>query len=397
MEIYKDGDTIHPESFEVSCKQDVIHRIFRASSQEEAEAWVKAVKSAIKARSLYRRETLNGINFLPGHAHEEHEHPLVSVVTLKRVNEKEVVLAKGPEYHYGTLFDVPYISSPSTSAGPPSGTGAPSPRLPGAPATANNEDVLSILLSNGDTAEIGVKSLSERAVGETVQVRVKSLAGHNSYLPVTIEASNEAKPNPSAAASKKEGQVTLLVDFLVPTTFVGILALFTALEISEHRLKTLSGLLSLFTKDRLALALLTALILLRAVIFNVLVPYLSKRGQKNMIMHLSIDDFVLEPKQMGEGDDEFNLPPIPKRFIDGCFGDMVEAERRWRITLAWRNEFGTDTILEQEHPYYDIIKEALPHFYCLTGKDGNPVYYERSGQTDLSKASYPETILNSMR
>jgi hypothetical protein len=25
-----------------------------------------------------------------------------------------------------------------------------------------------------------------------------------------------------------------------------------------------------------------------------------------------------------------------------CFGDMVEAERRWRLTLAWRKEFNTD-------------------------------------------------------
>lgn len=32
------------------------------------------------------------------------------------------------------------------------------------------------------------------------------------------------------------------------------------------------------------------------------------------------------------------------------------------------------------------MPQALPHFYCKTGKDGNPVYYERSGQTDLAKA-----------
>ena len=95
---------------------------------------------------------------------------------------------------------------------------------------------------------------------------------------------------------------------------------------------------------------------------------------------LSIDDYLIEaPSEMVEG----AIPPIPQRFINGCFGDMIEAERRWRITLAWRAEFGTDVILEQEHPYYDEIKQALPHFYCMTGKDGNPVYYERSGQTNL--------------
>lgn len=43
------------------------------------------------------------------------------------------------------------------------------------------------------------------------------------------------------------------------------------------------------------------------------------------------------------------------------------------------------SILEQEHPYYDEIKQAMPNYYCNTGKDGNPVYIERSGQTDLAK------------
>jgi hypothetical protein len=46
---------------------------------------------------------------------------------------------------------------------------------------------------------------------------------------------------------------------------------------------------------------------------------------------------------------------------------------------------GVRSILEQEHPYYDEIKQAMPNYYCNTGKDGNPVYIERSGQTDLAK------------
>lgn len=29
---------------------------------------------------------------------------------------------------------------------------------------------------------------------------------------------------------------------------------------------------------------------------------------------------------------------IPKRFVDGCNGDMVEARRRWEITCRWRQE-----------------------------------------------------------
>jgi small-conductance mechanosensitive channel len=41
----------------------------------------------------------------------------------------------------------------------------------------------------------------------------------------------------------------------------------------------------------------------------------------------------------------------------------------------------------QEHPRYDEVKDCLPHFYCYTGYDGNPVYYERSGQVDLAAVS----------
>ena len=61
---------------------------------------------------------------------------------------------------------------------------------------------------------------------------------------------------------------------------------------------------------------------------------------------------------------------------------MTEAARRWRITAEWRRQYGTDAILEQPHPFFKLIKECYPSYYCLTGRDGNPVYYERSGQVD---------------
>jgi len=107
-----------------------------------------------------------------------------------------------------------------------------------------------------------------------------------------------------------------------------------------------------------------------------------------MVLEISVDDYVVDSRRGKNAEEEEAnvLPPIPDRFINGCFGDMAEAERRWRITLAWRKTFGTDTILEREHPYFDLVKQALPAFYCGTARDGNPVYYERSGQTDLAKA-----------
>lgn len=69
-----------------------------------------------------------------------------------------------------------------------------------------------------------------------------------------------------------------------------------------------------------------------------------------------------------------------QRFIDGCPGDLEEAKRRWRITLQWRKDFGTDKILEKPHKFFDLIKDSYPHWYCCEGRTGQPVYYERSGQ-----------------
>lgn len=50
---------------------------------------------------------------------------------------------------------------------------------------------------------------------------------------------------------------------------------------------------------------------------------------------------------------------------------MTEAARRWRITAEWRRQYGTDSILEQPHPYFMLIKTCYPSYYCLTGRDGN--------------------------
>lgn len=84
------------------------------------------------------------------------------------------------------------------------------------------------------------------------------------------------------------------------------------------------------------------------------------------------------------GDDEAVTAPDPdkpnQRFIDGCPGDLEEAKRRWRITLQWRKDFGTDEILEKPHKFFDLIKDSYPHWYCCEGRTGQPVYYERSGQ-----------------
>ncbi len=393
------------DAFEVSCKQDVVRRIFRAASHEEAAAWVAAVKGAIKARSLYRRETLNGISFLPHGGHDaahEAEPPLVSVVTLKRSNRssrrEEVVLAKGPDYHYGQLFDLPYHLAASSAAASPAMPGSSAALAP-TPRGETAAEVVSILLSNGDSAEVAVRLLAERPVGDTVLVKVTSLAhGQRAHLPLTIEAAGEAKDQATpeeaaaaataAAAAGRQAALSAVLDVAAPVAFAVLVGLWTHAEHAEAEAPAAALAVAALSKDRLALLALVGLGLLRALLLGALAGGAMGKGKaaeaaaaaasaKRMVLRVSVDDYVLEGRH-GAGDGaeggvelEEELPPIPQRFINGCFGDMVEAERRWRVTLAWRAEFGTDAILEQEHPYYDLIKEALPHYYCKTGRDGN--------------------------
>jgi len=70
---------------------------------------------------------------------------------------------------------------------------------------------------------------------------------------------------------------------------------------------------------------------------------------------------------------------IPTRFIRGCNHNYEEALRRWRATLAWREEYNIDNILREPQPDFDLIKECYPHFIHGTSKFGTPVYYEMLG------------------
>lgn len=73
------------------------------------------------------------------------------------------------------------------------------------------------------------------------------------------------------------------------------------------------------------------------------------------------------------------------RYIKGCMGDLKEARRRWDITLKWRQEFGTDGILDEAFPELDLIKECYPHCIHRRAKDGNLLYFERLGNIDIAR------------
>jgi hypothetical protein len=79
------------------------------------------------------------------------------------------------------------------------------------------------------------------------------------------------------------------------------------------------------------------------------------------------------------------LPPtnLPLRFLRAGKNNREEGLRRYQETLQWRSSEKIDTILREASPNFDIIKRHYPHFYHLTGKNGEPCFYEQPPKTDL--------------
>lgn len=97
------------------------------------------------------------------------------------------------------------------------------------------------------------------------------------------------------------------------------------------------------------------------------------------------------------------LPPppppqdLPLRFLNAGKGDVEEGWRRYKKTLQWRQEENIDTILREAYPDFVLIKQHYPHFYHLTGHNGQPVYYEQPAKTDLqalrdSSVTFPQLL-----
>ena len=76
---------------------------------------------------------------------------------------------------------------------------------------------------------------------------------------------------------------------------------------------------------------------------------------------------------------------LPQRYVRGCDGDMEEAARRWKETLAWRAAEGVDGILREPQRNFRLIKECYPHYLHRRDKLGHPVYYELLGRINLKK------------
>ena len=65
--------------------------------------------------------------------------------------------------------------------------------------------------------------------------------------------------------------------------------------------------------------------------------------------------------------------------------DEMEAAKRWRLSRAWRRREHVDDVLREPQPFFDVIKDAYPHWLGGRSRKGELVYWECVGRVDAEK------------
>jgi hypothetical protein len=81
----------------------------------------------------------------------------------------------------------------------------------------------------------------------------------------------------------------------------------------------------------------------------------------------AILSFSISPPTRALRYDQARYGDINQRFINGCQGNMIEAQKRWVATVDWRIDEKIDDILSEPQPHFHDIKANYPHYYHGVG------------------------------
>jgi hypothetical protein len=71
------------------------------------------------------------------------------------------------------------------------------------------------------------------------------------------------------------------------------------------------------------------------------------------------------------------------RFLKARRWDVDAAFDQFSKTMKWRKEYNVDSLLDGPYPGEEIYQSLTPHMYKGFDKQGNPLYWERTGVVDL--------------
>ena len=353
-------------------------RYFKAASTQACEEWVSAILSCCKVHEsenegLKRRATISNFRGIFGDADEEQKKRqeeletqvsvlLVSVKSLDGRTEREVVLARNPEWNR-------LIRIPDMKIG----------------------ECLMISTSNGGVIELSHSQLLEKAFNteEEFDAHITGVPLASSLRIVVLTERQATQPGTEVYNhghdAKKTGKNLLVALFSDREGFLVVLLSSLMLSVIAVSAKSL-----LLTNSDAMLLSSIAILLASVATFQSVRRHLIAPVDFETF-HLYINKHVFTSPEAPLADDD---DAIPQRFIIGCANPkaklddevaqkeaLKEARRRWDITREWRKEEKVNEITDTPQPHFNTIKENYPFYWCGRGKkEGHLVFYERPGE-----------------
>ena len=235
----------------------------------------------------------------------ETPRPRILLISLDQADGKETIITRRADY--GKAVELPPIDA---------------------------EDKLVLTFCNGPAAIITGKELVDE-LGKDVPFKVKINGG---LLGAMLVCSSRIVRKQAEAAPAKNGMSQqLLKEFSRTEISVPLVMSLLLVIVVTGLLRERGDYMQVCTEARGGSIIFIALALMLHVAFMIARDFSKPRESaqaKTSDILLDIEDYTIETSAVDE-----ELDPsqhIPKRFVDGCLGDMTEAMRRWRLTLEWR-------------------------------------------------------------